>query len=162
MSFGAFGGRRDIMEQFDPARPGALPHAGTFNNNALTMTAGFAALSEIFTPEACRDLNRRGDQLRERLNDLFMRYQVRLKTTGLGSLMSLHPLAGDIRTPDDVGKSDPRLRQLLYLDLLEEGHYTAGRGYMALSLKVSDEHCDGFCAAIERVVTKRRRLFSSA
>jgi len=162
MSFGAFGGRRDIMEQFDPARPGALPHAGTFNNNALTMTAGFAALSEIFTPEACRDLNRRGDQLRERLNDLFMRYQVRLKTTGLGSLMSLHPLAGDIRTPDDVGKSDPRLRQLLYLDLLEEGYYTAGRGYMALSLKVSDEHCDGFCAAIERVVTRRHRLFSPA
>jgi len=83
-------------------------------------------------------------------------------TTGLGSLMSLHPLAGDIRTPDDVGKSDPRLRQLLYFDFLEEGYYTAGRGYMALSLKVSDEHCDGFCAAIERVVTRRHRLFSPA
>src|SRR5204862_63686 len=35
MSFGAFGGRRDIMELFDPTKPEHLPHAGTFNNNAL-------------------------------------------------------------------------------------------------------------------------------
>jgi glutamate-1-semialdehyde 2,1-aminomutase len=117
MSFGAFGGRRDIMEQFDPARPQFLPHAGTFNNNTLTMTA-----------------------------------------TGIGSLINIHPLAGDIRTPEDVAKADLRLRQILYLDLLEEGYYVAGRGYMALSLVVSDAHCDGFCAALERIVTARRHL----
>ncbi len=159
MSFGAFGGRRDIMEQFDPERPNFLPHAGTFNNNTLTMTAGFAAMSEIFTAEACLDLNRRGDRLRESLNDLFMRHRVKLKATGIGSLITVHPLSGEIRTPEDVAKADPRLRQLLYLDLLAEGYYVAGRGYMALSLMVSDEHCDGFCAAIERIVTARRHLF---
>ena len=43
MSFGAFGGRADIMGQFDPSHPDALPHAGTFNNNTLTMTVGHAA-----------------------------------------------------------------------------------------------------------------------
>ncbi|HXC89829.1 MAG TPA: aminotransferase class III-fold pyridoxal phosphate-dependent enzyme, partial [Stellaceae bacterium] len=32
MSFGAFGGRPDIMERFDPRRPDAFQHAGTFNN----------------------------------------------------------------------------------------------------------------------------------
>jgi glutamate-1-semialdehyde 2,1-aminomutase len=159
MSFGAFGGRRDIMEQFDPMRPQFLPHAGTFNNNTLTMTAGFAALSEIFTPEACVELNRRGERLRDRLNDLFMGYQVKLKATGLGSLITIHPLTGDIRTPDDVAKADPRLRQLIYLDLLEEGYYVAGRGYMALSLVVGDEHCNGFIAAFERIITARRHLF---
>lgn len=160
MSFGAFGGRRDIMEQFDPTRANFLPHAGTFNNNTLTMNAGFAALSEIFTPEACVALNRRGDRLREKLNDLFMRYQVALQATGIGSLLNLHPLAGEIRAPEQTAQADPRLRQILYLDLLEEGYYIAGRGYMALSLVVSDEHCNGFLAAIERVVTRRRHLLS--
>lgn len=160
MSFGAFGGRRDIMEQFDPTRANFLPHAGTFNNNTLTMTVGFAALDEIFTPEACLDLNRRGDRLRERLNDLFMRYQVALQTTGIGSLLNIHPLAGELRSPDDTAKADSRLRQLIYLDLLDEGYYIAGRGYMALSLVVSDAHCDGFLAALERVVTKRRHLLT--
>ena len=41
MSFGAFGGRAEIMERFDPRRPDAFQHAGTFNNNVLTMNAGY-------------------------------------------------------------------------------------------------------------------------
>jgi glutamate-1-semialdehyde 2,1-aminomutase len=158
MSFGAFGGRGDIMGQFDPARAKALPHAGTFNNNMLTMTAGLAALGEIFTPEACLVLNRRGDRLREGLNDLFMRYQVGCRATGLGSLIGLHPVAGNVATPDDAAKADPRLRQLLYLDLVEEGYHIGGRGYLALSLMVSEEHCEGFRAAVERIITRRRHL----
>jgi phosphonate transport system permease protein len=44
MAFGCFGGRQDVMGQFDPRRPNALAHAGTFNNNTLTMAAGSAAL----------------------------------------------------------------------------------------------------------------------
>ena len=68
MSFGAFGGRADIMDLFDPRRADALPHAGTFNNNVLTMSAGMAGLTEIYTPEAAVALNARGDALRERLN----------------------------------------------------------------------------------------------
>ena len=50
MSFGAFGGRADVMAVFDPSRPDALPHAGTFNNNVLTMSAGYAGLTELLTP----------------------------------------------------------------------------------------------------------------
>ena len=52
MSFGAFGGRAEIMDLFDPRRPDALPHAGTFNNNVLTMAAGLAGLTEVYTPDA--------------------------------------------------------------------------------------------------------------
>src|SRR5215831_19384740 len=51
MSFGAFGGRADLMERFDPRRPDAFQHAGTFNNNVLTMNAGLVGLTEIYTPE---------------------------------------------------------------------------------------------------------------
>lgn len=160
MSFGAFGGRRDIMDQFDPMRANFLPHAGTFNNNTLTMTVGFAALSEIFTAEACLELNRRGDRLRARLNDLSMRYQVALQATGIGSLLNLHPVTGEIRVPEDAASADQRLRQIIYLDLLEEGYYIAGRGYMALSLVVDDAHCDGFLAALERIVIRRRHLLT--
>src|ERR1700751_3705949 len=68
MSFGAFGGRADIMERFDPRRPDAFQHAGTFNNNVLTMKAGLVGLTELYTPEHARSLNAFGDQLRERLN----------------------------------------------------------------------------------------------
>ena len=62
MTFGAFGGRADIMDRYDPRRPDALPHAGTFNNNVLTMAAGYTGLSQIFTPDiadACSSVGRR-------------------------------------------------------------------------------------------------------
>ena len=42
MTFGAFGGRADVMAAFDPARGGTLTHGGTFNNNVVTMAAGAA------------------------------------------------------------------------------------------------------------------------
>lgn len=156
MSFGAFGGKREIMELFDPMKLGALPHAGTFNNNTLTMTAGHVAMTELYTPEACLALNARGDALRERLNDLFMRYQVRMQARGIGSMMTIHPLGGDINSPDDSEHADVRLKRLLFLDLLDQGIYIAERGFMALSLMVSDKDCDRLVAAMETFIRSRR------
>ena len=158
MSFGAFGGRRAIMELFDPTKPNALPHAGTFNNNTLTMTVGQVAMTEIYTPEACVALNARGDRLRERLNDLFMRYQVRMKAMGQGSMIAIHPTTGDITSPEDLDATDKPLRQLLFLDLLEQGIYIAERGFMALSLMVTDGDCDRVVQAVEAYVNRRRDL----
>ena len=68
MSFGAFGGRRDLMSAYDPTRAGSLFHAGTFNNNVLSMSAGIAGLSRVLTDEALTALNARGDRLRNDLN----------------------------------------------------------------------------------------------
>src|SRR5258708_30117101 len=58
MSFGAFGGKREIMELFDPTRPDSLPHAGTFNNNAPTLAAGPPGHREVFTPAGAQARNR--------------------------------------------------------------------------------------------------------
>ncbi len=160
MSFGAFGGKRAIMEQFDPAKPDALPHAGTFNNNTLTMTAGVMGLTKVFTPEACIALNARGDKLRARLNDLFMTSQVRMKATGMGSMITVHPLGGDIVKPEDAEKADKRLKQLLFLDLLDHGIYIAERGFMALSLMIDDKACDRVVAAFEAFIDNRRALLA--
>lgn len=158
MSFGAFGGRHDIMALFDPASPTALPHAGTFNNNTLTMNVGSVAMTEIFTPEACAALNARGDRLRDALNDLFMRYQVKMKAMGQGSMIVIHPMAGEINSPAALEATDKRLRQLLFLDLLEQGIYIAERGFMALSLMVSDADCERLTGAVEDYVIRRREL----
>ena len=52
-------------------RPDALPHAGTFNNNVLTMAAGVAGLKHVWTEQAAATLNARGDRFREDVNRLF-------------------------------------------------------------------------------------------
>ena len=154
MSFGAFGGRAEIMELFNPTAPNALPHAGTFNNNTLTMTAGRVAIEEIYTPEACQALNARGEALKARLNELFMRYQAPLQVTGLGSLLTIHPKAGALEKPEDLKDADLRLKRLLFLHLLDHGVYIAERGFMALSLAIDDAACDALAAGVESFVVQ--------
>jgi len=161
LSFGAFGGRREIMERFDPSRPDALPHAGTFNNNTLTMAAGLAGLREVFTPEACVALNERGDGLRRTLGDLFAERRVPMQVTGLGSVMTVHPLGGRIATATDAQKADRRMKQLLYLDLLEQGVLIAGRGLMTLSLAIGEADCERLVAAVRHFLETRRELLQS-
>ncbi len=94
MSFGAFGGKAHIMDMFDPARPNALYHAGTFNNNTLSMTAGEVGLTQVYTPAAAVALSASGEKLKARLNDLLMQHQARLQVAGVGSLLTSTPCWG--------------------------------------------------------------------
>ena len=160
MSFGAFGGRAEIMDLFDPSRPDALPHAGTFNNNVLTMTAGLAGITEIFTPEVCVKHNRLGEKLKADLNDLFMRYQAPLQVTGIGTLLNIHAAIGDVQRPEDVANADTRIERLLNFHLLEEGIYIAERGFMALSVLIGERECEVLMGAIKRFILRYRALFT--
>ncbi len=156
MSFGAFGGRRDIMDRYDPRRADALPHAGTFNNNVLTMAAGVAGLTELFTPAAADALFRRGETMRARLNAL----SPAMQWTGLGSLLTAHFHQGTIRRPADIAGVGPGLRELFHLDMLDHGFYLARRGMIALSLEVGDAELDGFVAAVAEFLNSRGPLLA--
>lgn len=158
MSFGAFGGRADIMQLYDPTRPGTLPHAGTFNNNVLSMRGGIAALGSVFTSEKAEDLHARGERTRVLLNALFERHGVALCASGTGSLMNIHPVAGPVTCVDDVAGADDRIKELLFLDLLERGIYIARRGFIALSLAVTEADIRRFLDALDDIITVRRPL----
>jgi hypothetical protein len=41
---------------------------------------------------------------------------------------------------------------------LQQGIYLAERGFMALSLMVTDDDCDRVVAAVEQHITRRREL----
>lgn len=158
MSFGAFGGGAALLDLFDPRRPGALPHAGTFNNNVLTMAAGLAGLTEVYTPAAARALSARGDRVRERLNTLCRNAGVAMQFTGVGSMMSVHFTTRPIHSPEDAEGADPRLKELFFFDLLASGIWLARRGMINLSLPIGDAECDALVDAVSEFVASRRRL----
>ena len=158
LSFGAFGGRADVMQRYDPRSDGALQHAGTFNNNVLTMAAGLAGLTQVLTAEALDALNARGERLRGRLNQLFADQGVALQVTGLGSLMQLHALTGAVHSADDTVRSDDRAKALIFFDLLARGVFMARRGFMALSLPFDEAACDRFAQALEEVVSAQQAV----
>jgi glutamate-1-semialdehyde 2,1-aminomutase len=160
MTFGAFGGRRDLMSRYDPGGPQALPHPGTFNNNVLSMAAGRAGLSRLFTAEASDALYQRGERLRAELNALSSQAGAKLRWTGLGSLLTAHFQAQPIRSAADI-QPQAELRELFHLDLLDRGCYLARRGLVALSLEIGDDECRLFRAAVEEFLVQRRELLET-
>jgi glutamate-1-semialdehyde 2,1-aminomutase len=161
MSFGAFGGRTEIMERFDPRRRDALQHAGTFNNNVLTMNAGLVGLTEIYTPDRARALNCWGDGLRERLNAVVQRRGLAMQFTGRGSMISVHMIDGQIRSQEDAERGNAQLRDLFYFDLVARGIWFAKRGMFALSIALDENDGDKLADAVEEFAETRAPLFES-
>ena len=160
MTFGAFGGSEAIMQIFDPRRADAIPHAGTFNNNSLTMAAGVAAMGKVLTDELLNQLNSRGDQLRIDLNKIAREHGTCIQFTGLGSLLGMHTTPSPIQSTADLKDSDDRILELIFLDLLEKGYYIARRGFIALMLPVGDAEIEGFRNAFSAVVKARGELLN--
>ena len=160
LSFGAFGGRAEVMALFDPSRPDALPHAGTFNNNVLSMAAGLAGLTQVYTPQAAEALNDRGERLRADLNALFRSAGAPFQATGVGSLMAIHATTAPIERPEDKAGADDDALALLFFDLLEAGYYMARRGFIALSLALTEAQLEGFLAAVARILEERAAVFA--
>ncbi|MEM9652159.1 MAG: aminotransferase class III-fold pyridoxal phosphate-dependent enzyme [Actinomycetota bacterium] len=150
MTFGAFGGSEEILAAFDQDRGGPLTHPGTFNNNVMTMAAGVAASEQILTSEALDGLFAAGEALRMEVDRVLE--PVGMGATGMGSLMGIHPARGTVLAPSDLGDTDHRLLPLLFHGMLERGFYLAVRGFVALSLVVSDEDRSGFTSALVEVV----------
>ena len=146
-SFGAFGGARRLMERYDPNRPDSLAHAGTFNNNVMSMAAGSVGLREIYTPEAAKALTATGEDLKGRLNALFAEKKVTAQATGIGSLLNIHFQKAPIRRPADVVPANEK-RALFHLEMLGRGYYLARRGYMTLSVALEKRDYDGYLAAV--------------
>ncbi len=158
-SFGAFGGRADVMALFDPGRPDSLPHAGTFNNNVLSMMAGYAGLTQVYPPEVAERHTQAGDKLRGELGARFSGAGAPFQVTGVGSLLAIHPTTANVRSVADLADAEPRLLELLFLDLLDRGYYMAARGYMALSLALTPGQLDGFVQAVGDVLETRSGLW---
>jgi glutamate-1-semialdehyde 2,1-aminomutase len=158
MSFGGFGGRADVMDLF----ASKLPHAGTFNNNVLSMAAGRVAMGEIFTAEAAEALYQRGETMRATLNAVCAAADAPMHFTGIGSMAVPHFRRGPIDRPYAATPEEDGLRELFFFDLLEAGIYLARRGMVALSLPVSSTDLDRFVAAVGEFVQSRGPLLHQA
>ncbi|KAH7141736.1 aminotransferase class-III [Dactylonectria macrodidyma] len=140
-SFGAFGGRADIMAQFDPHSPSHLHHSGTFNNNVFSMKVG-AVGTKLLTDEKLKGLNAMGDKLRGRLKDILAkkdRSKELAVIAGFGSILGV----------GWISACGPTHRDLFYHFLLFKGIYIGHRGFIALNFAHEQRHLDRFADAFE-------------
>ena len=156
-SAGAFGGSAEWMDHFDYSRPGALSHAGTFNNNIFSMTAGAAGLDRVFTPERAESLFDRGERLRYELNTITSAFDVPMQFTGCGSIMNVHFTQTPITCPEDI-HDNTGLLKLFHLDLIERGIYAARRGLITTSLTMTEDDLHQLTTAIAAIIEDRAKL----
>jgi glutamate-1-semialdehyde 2,1-aminomutase len=160
LTAGAFGGSEAVMAVFDSHRDGSLAHAGTFNNNVLSMAAGPVALTEAFPAARAEELYRFGESLRARLNATLREAGIAAGFTGMGSMMTIHfrdPLPD---RPYAESKDEAALRELFFFDMLEAGIYLARRGMTALSLPVGEAEAARFIEAVATFAAERAPLLS--
>jgi glutamate-1-semialdehyde 2,1-aminomutase len=156
-SFGAFGGRAQLLDRFDTARPGFISHAGTFNNNVATMAAGRVVLGELFTADVAERHTARGDRFRAELADVLARHPLPVSVCGYGSSMTIHALATAPTNAAEAGQRDAALQELIFLGLYRRGIYTAPRGMINLSLAVTDAQLTTALEALDDTLSELSR-----
>jgi glutamate-1-semialdehyde 2,1-aminomutase len=154
LAVGAFGGRAEVMNAYDPrGGKGKISHGGTFNANPVTMAGGVATLKEL-TPESYARLDALGDRLRGGVGRVLLKNKQPAQVTGLGSLFWIHwskKKLSDYRSTRPVDAERP-LRT--FLGLLNEGVLLTQRGLGCCSLAMTDADVDRFVEAFARVVEK--------
>ena len=152
---GAFGGRADIMELFDPTSGAAIPHAGTFNANPVTMAAGEVVMNHL-TPEVYDRMNTLGEELRAKLSAVFDEFEVPTQVTGIGSLFGIHFTSERIRDYRSVVRADQTMRKALFTGLLNEGILLQTGTAGAMNSLTTTDDIDSLVDATRRVVERVR------
>ncbi|WP_259759120.1 glutamate-1-semialdehyde 2,1-aminomutase [Pseudomonas sp. GCEP-101] len=131
MPVGAFGGKRQIMEQISPLGP--VYQAGTLSGNPLAMAAGLTTLRLISRPGFHDELNSYTTRMLQGLQDRADAAGVPFVTTQAGAAMFGLYFSGadDIVTFEDVMGSDvERFKRFFHL-MLDAGVYLAPSAFEA-------------------------------
>ena len=153
-SVGAFGGRRDIMELYDPTQGPKVSHAGTFNANPATMLAGAVTMEQL-TPEVYCRLAEVTEYLRQGVRSVGEELEVPVQVTGLGSLFGIHFTNEAIIGYRDIATEDPGFRHQVFLGLMNEGILMAPNLVGAISTVLGEPEVDSFVGALRRVLERR-------
>jgi glutamate-1-semialdehyde 2,1-aminomutase len=130
MPVGAFGGRRDIMEQLAPLGP--VYQAGTLSGNPVAMAAGLATLELVAAPGFYKHLNETTDLLVQRLAGAAASSGVKFATNHVCGMFGL--FFTDERRVDSFAKvmaCDVERFKRFFHRMLEEGVYFAPSAFEA-------------------------------
>jgi glutamate-1-semialdehyde 2,1-aminomutase len=138
---GAFGGRADVMSQFDARRSGSLVHGGTFNGNPVAAAAGLATLRHM-TPERYAELDRLAHRLRSTIADGIARDRLDARVDGVASIFQVFP-GSSLEAPDGLSP-----QAAMFIGLLVDGFHLAPRGMGALATPTTESDVDELADAI--------------
>lgn len=153
---GAFGGKREIMEQIAPAGP--VYQAGTLSGNPLAMTAGIETLSRL-TPESYDHFKKLGDQLEAGFREAATKYNIPHTVNRAGSMIGFFLTNEDVVDFETAKTSDLELFAEYFKLMAEEGIYLPPSQFEGLFISTAhtEEHIAKTVDAFHKVFEKLAR-----
>ncbi len=120
---GAYGGRREIMEQVAPLGP--MYQAGTLSGNPLAVTAGITTLKELQKPGTYEYLDALAQRFTDGVAKVFQDLEVPGHINRVKSMFTGFFTAGPVDILSQVEQSDTAQYGKYFHALLERGVYMA-------------------------------------
>jgi len=152
MPVGAFGGKREIMEQISPLGP--VYQAGTLSGNPVAMAAGLATLNQVSQPGFLDPLVTHTDQLVNGLRERAAAAGIPMTSNHVGTMWGLFFSEEEkIINYSQVMNCDTQRFSTFFHGMLDEGIYLAPASYEAgfMSAAHTDEDIQYTLDAAERV-----------
>jgi glutamate-1-semialdehyde 2,1-aminomutase len=136
---GAFGGKREIMQQLAPVGP--VYQAGTLSGNPLAMAAGIAALEMLVDLDPYAKLDEMGSRMREALLGAAREKGLPLQVPQTGSMFAFFFAEEPVTNFDQVMASRTDIFKNLFKEAISRGVYLPPSAYETCF--ISTAHSDG-------------------
>ncbi|MGV1059372.1 glutamate-1-semialdehyde-2,1-aminomutase [Clostridium perfringens] len=148
---GAYGGRREIMENLSPL--GGVYQAGTMSGNPIVMSAGIATVKKLYeNPSYYDHIEKIGSKLEKGVLEIAKKKGLGLVVNRQGGMMTLFFTdLKEVKCYDDVKTCDGERFKRYFLHMLNKGFNIPPSQFeaMFLSVKHTEEHIDKFLEAFE-------------
>ena len=137
---GAFGGRREIMDQLSPDGP--VYQAGTLSGNPLALAAGLAQLRELERLDGWARLEELGAAFEDRMRAGLRRADRDYNFRRIGSMFCTYFTNRPVKNLDEAMHSDKAAFARFFHGCLERGVYFAPSQFEAGFLSLAHTHAD--------------------
>ncbi|MCM3637262.1 glutamate-1-semialdehyde 2,1-aminomutase [Sporosarcina luteola] len=153
---GAYGGKREIMENIAPA--GTVYQAGTLSGNPMAMTAGIETLKKL-TPASYDYFKKLGDQLEAGFREAATKYNIPHTVNRAGSMIGFFFTNEKVTNYDQAKTSDLELFAEYFRLMAEEGIFLPPSQFegMFLSSSHTEEHIEQTVQAFHKVFAQLAR-----
>ncbi len=137
---GAYGGRREIMEQIAPVGP--VYQAGTLSGNPIAVSAGIATLKAPKEPGFYDKLDASAETLASGLMEAAAISGVKMRLNRVGSMMTAFFTGENVLDYASAKRSDTAAYARFFGEMLERGIYLAPSGFEAAFVSSAHTQAD--------------------
>lgn len=129
LPIGAYGGRKDIMEEVAPLGPAY--QAGTMAGNPASMASGIACLEVLQQPGAYEEMDRLGKKLEDGILAINEKYHLPITINRIVGAMTLYFSDHEVKNYEDAKATDSDMFGRFFKLMLRGGVHLAPSKYEA-------------------------------